>query len=108
MIARRSRRASFRSAIPFCIETNYELTRVDTNKIQESYPTSIHSCSFAVKPLASAQTRFGDQLSLCFEPIRVCVARQCKSATAFGDEISAETNCVIRWFRRRGSRRGGH
>ena len=45
------------------------------------------------------------QLSFRFHPIRFCVTWQRESAPTLGDEVSAETNCVVRRLRHR-ARRG--
>jgi hypothetical protein len=58
--------------------------------------SAIYSRRFVVKPLISSAIGFGEQLSLCFQPIGLCVARQRKSASAFGDEVGSKTNGFVR------------
>jgi len=44
---------------------------------------------------SSLAPSLGQQLALRFEPIGLCVARQSKSAPAFGNEISLKANGVL-------------
>jgi len=54
-----------------------------------------------------ARTELGQQLALGFEPIGLGVAGQTEPVAAFGDEVSARTNLVVRGMARRGSSRAG-
>jgi hypothetical protein len=46
-------------------------------------------------PFSSLATSLGQQLALRFKPIGLCVARQSKSAPAFGNEVGSKTNGVL-------------
>jgi hypothetical protein len=48
----------------------------------------------------SAWSCLGEELPLGFEPIRIGVARQGKSASSFRNKVGAHANFLVRWPRR--------
>src|SRR5215813_5376623 len=48
-----------------------------------------------VRVISSLATRLDKQVALRFEPVGLCIARQSKSASAFGNEVGSQTNGIL-------------
>src|SRR5262249_20902269 len=88
-----------RRAIDRCVLRDHggflhlELLRAVLATPAPSRPKHVPLCANAAS--SSFAPSLGQQLSLRFQPIGLRVARQSKSAPAFGNEIGPETNRVL-------------
>ncbi len=46
----------------------------------------------------SARADLGEELSFCFQPIRICVAGKIESAPSLGYKVGARLNLFVRWI----------
>lgn len=53
----------------------------------------------------SARADLGEELSFCFQPIRICVAGKVESAPSLGYKVGARLNLFVRWIEVERSRR---